>query len=83
MRASRLSFAPAGSACGHSDVSHELRVGRQQTATSVITGVVLRHCADDAVEVQNFVQPRQAKQNPDRAVVAWVEQRLGTPGSPP
>jgi hypothetical protein len=83
LRATRLSLAVPGSACGEPDVSHELRVGRQYTATSVITGVVLRDCRDDTREVQNFVQPRHVDRNPDRAVVAWMEQRLSPPAPPP
>lgn len=83
LRASPLPLAPAGGACGKPEVSHELRIGRQYTATSVITGVVLRGCGDGVREVQNFVQPRAADQNPDRAVVAWVAQRLGPPAARP
>ncbi len=73
---------PAGCARDQ-EVTHELRIARELTATSALTSLLLRACHEPSQRVEQLVQPRDARRDWSAEAAWWVGSQLQAPPAKP
>jgi tetratricopeptide (TPR) repeat protein len=70
--------------CEHVEAAtHELRITRDLTPTSALTGLQLRACNGATQHVEQLVQPREARRDWSAEVAWWVGSQLRAPPARP